>query len=113
MRFIYRLLLLVSLVLNAHAAPMSQISIRALPIEAQQTLALIQKGGPFPFDRDGIVFGNRERLLPQKPYGYYHEYTVITPHATNRGARRIISGATNEYYYTADHYQSFQRITNR
>jgi ribonuclease T1 len=83
---------------------------RGLPLEARETLNLIRQGGPFPYAKDGAVFGNREGLLPQKPRGYYHEYTVNTPGARDRGARRIISGAGGELYYTDDHYRSFRRI---
>lgn len=83
-----------------------------LPPEARQTLALIKRGGPFPYRKDGTVFGNRERLLPAKPRGYYREYTVPTPGARDRGARRIVAGGDppHEFYYTDDHYQSFRRI---
>ena len=81
-----------------------------LPAEARETLRLIRSGGPFPYSKDGIVFGNRERLLPRKPHGYYREYTVRTPGARDRGARRIISGQAGEQYYTDDHYRSFKRI---
>jgi ribonuclease T1 len=81
-----------------------------LPPEARTTLQLIEQGGPFPYRRDGVVFGNYEKLLPQKPRGYYHEYTVPTPGARSRGARRIIAGRLGERYYTADHYRTFQRI---
>ena len=81
-----------------------------LPPEGRQTLALIKQGGPFPYPRDGIVFGNFEKRLPFRPRGYYHEYTVPTPGSRNRGARRIIAGDHGEFYYTADHYQTFQRI---
>ena len=86
------------------------IALAALPPEAQETLRDIKQGGPFSYDRDGVVFGNRERRLPNHPRGYYHEYTVKTPGAQTRGARRIISGAADEFYYTADHYQSFKSI---
>ena len=86
------------------------VAIHTLPQEAQQTIALIRAGGPFPYDRDGVVFGNRERLLPAKPKGYYREYTVRTPGARDRGARRIVKGAAGELYYTEDHYRSFRRI---
>jgi len=82
-----------------------------LPHEAQATLRLIKKGGPFPYARDGVFFQNRERNLPLRPRNYYREYTVPTPSAQTRGARRIISGQTAEYYYTDDHYRSFKRIT--
>jgi len=89
-----------------------------LPPEGRRTLAAIHAGGPFASRRDGVVFGNRERLLPRRPRGYYAEYTVPTPGAQNRGARRIIAGRgstddfrnSGEYYYTDDHYQSFRRI---
>ena len=81
-----------------------------LPKEAKETIALIDKGGPFPFDRDGITFQNREQLLPRKPNGYYKEYTVITPGSKDRGARRMIAGAQGELYYTDDHYESFREV---
>lgn len=86
------------------------ITLDALPPEALDTLALIERGGPFPFRQDGTIFQNRERLLPLKPAGYYREYTVITPGASTRGARRIVAGAGGELYYTDDHYASFRRI---
>lgn len=83
-----------------------------LPPEARDTLALIASNGPFPHRQDGVVFGNYEHLLPEQPRGYYHEYTVDTPGASNRGARRIITGGTPPtiYYYTDDHYRSFRRF---
>jgi ribonuclease T1 len=81
-----------------------------LPREARETLALIQAGGPFPYQRDGAVFGNREGLLPKRSRGYYREYTVKTPGVRDRGARRIVVGRYGEYYYTDDHYRSFRRI---
>ena len=87
-----------------------EIAVRDLPPEARQTLALIDAGGPFPYARDGSVFRNRERLLPSKPGGYYREYTVRTPGAPDRGARRIVAGKGGERYYTSDHYRSFMRI---
>lgn len=90
------------------------IQARDLPPEAQQTIALIRQGGPFPYEKDGAVFGNYERVLPQQKRGYYREFTVKTPRARNRGARRIIAGGEQarprEYYYTADHYRSFKRV---
>jgi guanyl-specific ribonuclease Sa len=92
------------------AAGKNEISFNALPKEARDTLALIKKGGPFPYKQDNTVFSNREGLLPRQPSGYYHEYTVITPGASNRGARRIVAGRPGEYYYTDDHYASFRRI---
>ncbi|MER5732052.1 ribonuclease [Streptomyces sp. NPDC002138] len=83
----------------------------ALPSQAHDTLDLIDAGGPFPYSQDGVVFQNREHLLPSHTTGYYHEYTVITPGSPTRGARRIITGQqTNEDYYTADHYASFRLV---
>lgn len=81
-----------------------------LPKEAQQTLELIDKGGPYPYSRDGVVFGNFEKILPRQDRGYYHEYTVQTPGEKDRGARRIVTGKGDERYYTDDHYKSFRRI---
>lgn len=81
-----------------------------LSTEARDTLRAIKQGGPFAFKRDGAVFNNFEQVLPKRQRGYYHEYTVPTPGMNNRGVRRIISGETGEYYYTADHYQTFKRI---
>jgi ribonuclease T1 len=86
------------------------VSVGDLPPEARETYGLIKQGGPFPYHRDGLVFGNREYQLPKRPHGYYHEYTVKTPRAPNRGARRIVCGVVTECYYTDDHYQSFKRI---
>ncbi len=84
-----------------------------LPREAQQTLALIRQGGPFPYRQDGTIFQNRERRLPIKPRGYYREYTVRTPGERDRGARRLVIGNGGEIYYTADHYESFVRVIKR
>lgn len=83
-----------------------------LPTEALQTLARIASDGPFPYRQDDTVFGNREGLLPDRPSGYYHEYTVETPGLDHRGARRIVTGGDppQVYFYTADHYRSFRRI---
>jgi ribonuclease T1 len=83
---------------------------KLLPREAVETIALIRKGGPFPYQRDGAVFGNREKLLPARERGWYREYTVKTPGARDRGARRIVAGRDGTLYYTHDHYRSFQRI---
>ena len=91
-----------------HVLPVVQVD--DLPPEVRETLALIKQGGPFPYRRDGVVFGNRERRLPAQPSGYYREYTVPTPGARDRGARRIVSGAPGEFYYTDDHYNTFRRI---
>jgi len=81
-----------------------------LPREARDTLALIKKGGPFPYAKDGTVFGNREGRLPPRKRGTYREYTVRTPGERTRGARRIVAGPPGEYWYTDDHYASFRRI---
>jgi ribonuclease T1 len=93
---------------------MAAISQDALPAEARATLILIKQGGPFPYDKDGMVFGNYEVRLPRQKRGYYHEYTVKTPRARNRGAKRIIAGGnpgtSGEYYFTDDHYESFKKI---
>ena len=97
-----------------NAADRSEIAPAKLPAEARDVLLLIRAGGPFPYERDGVTFGNRERLLPAQRRGYYHEYTVTTPGAKNRGARRIICGGSRRTpdvcYYTDDHYASFRRI---
>jgi ribonuclease T1 len=87
-----------------------EVRLAELPSEARQTLALIKAGGPYPYARDGAMFGNREGRLPRHARGYYHEYTVKTPGARDRGAQRIIAGRGGEYYYTQDHYRSFRRI---
>jgi ribonuclease T1 len=104
----------------ATAAPLlladagTRVSLDSYPAEErsaiQQTLALIDAGGPFPYRQDGTVFSNREHLLPAEAHGYYHEYTVPTPGSPDRGARRIVMGSQGEAYYTDDHYRSFWRI---
>ncbi|WP_043263472.1 ribonuclease domain-containing protein [Streptomyces sp. CT34] len=81
-----------------------------LPAEARHTLKLIDAGGPFPYPKDGTVFGNHERRLPKEPRGYYHEYTVSTPGARDRGARRLITGKSHETFYTDDHYRTFKAV---
>ncbi|MCW5660911.1 MAG: ribonuclease N1 [Burkholderiaceae bacterium] len=91
------------------------VALAELPPEAQQTQRLIEAGGPFPYSKDGVTFGNRERLLPRRERGYYREYTVPTPGSRNRGARRIVCGGIPAVkpevcYYTEDHYASFRRI---
>ena len=88
----------------------NEVPLKQLPAEARQTLVQIKAGGPFPYAKDGSVFGNREGLLPKRTRGYYREYTVKTPGAKDRGARRIVAGMPGEYYYTDDHYRSFKRI---
>ena len=107
-----------------------QIRVAELPQEARETLQLIRRGGPYPHDRDGVTFGNYEKLLPAAPRGHYREYTVMTPGVRHRGARRIVVGCERqrqaaappgllrlahcrdggEFYYTADHYRTFRRI---
>jgi len=87
-----------------------EVAAAQLPAEAQQTIERIRNGGPFPYERDGVVFGNFEKQLPAQPRGYYREYTVRTPGTKSRGARRIVTGKGGELYYTDDHYQSFRRI---
>ncbi len=83
----------------------------ALPAQARQTLALVARGGPYPFPRsDDQPFGNREGLLPSRPAGYYREYTVSTPGETDRGPRRVVVGRDGDVYYTDDHYDSFRRV---
>ena len=94
---------------------LAEISLSELPAQAQETHRLVLAGGPFPYAKDGVVFGNRERLLPRKARGFYREYTVKTPGARTRGARRLICGGTpptapEVCYYTDDHYASFKRI---
>ncbi len=89
------------------------VTVDQLPAEARKTLRLIDAGGPFPYARDGSVFGNREGLLPPRPRGYYREYTVITPGSADRGARRIVAGRGGERYYTPDHYRTFYEVVRR
>jgi ribonuclease T1 len=90
------------------------VHVTELPRQGRETYELIRQGGPFPYDKDGTVFGNRERLLPTEKRGYYREYTVRTPGSRDRGARRIVCGGPprvpHACYYTADHYASFRRI---
>jgi ribonuclease T1 len=90
------------------------VSVSELPRQGRQTYELIRQGGPFPYSKDGVVFGNRERILPQRQRGYYREYTVETAGLSHRGARRIVCGgqprSPDGCYYTSDHYASFRRI---
>jgi len=90
------------------------VSLAELPRQGVETYHLIRQGGPFPHEKDGVVFGNRERLLPARKRGYYREYTVATPGVRNRGTRRIVCGGAprgpDTCYYTADHYASFRVI---
>lgn len=106
---------------SVHAKPSADtkqdtVALADLPREAQNTHRLVLAGGPFPYDKDGTVFGNRERLLPTKARGYYREYTVKTPGSRDRGARRLVCGGKppttpDACYYTDDHYNSFRRVT--
>lgn len=94
---------------------LSAVALAELPVQARQTHALVLAGGPFPYAKDGTVFGNRERLLPKKPRGHYREYTVKTPGTRHRGARRLVCGGEvpvrpEVCFYTEDHYSSFRRI---
>jgi guanyl-specific ribonuclease Sa len=101
---------------NMSAEPVSTLAgIGAPQSELDATLSLIKRGGPFPNSRDGIVFENREKLLPGRERGYYREYTVPTPGANHRGARRVVSGGNppEVFYYTEDHYQSFREIKGK
>jgi len=101
---------LVALILCCGALGSSDVGKRQLPKEALETLALIRKGGPFAHARDGATFSNREGLLPKRERGWYREYTVKTPGAKDRGARRIVAGRDGTLYYTDDHYRTFRRI---
>lgn len=107
--------LLAALVLSLLTACAPDGGADGFPPEAWHTLELIERGGPFPYRKDGTTFFNREGLLPQKARGYYREYTVPTPGARDRGARRIVSGGNppEVFFYTADHYRSFRRMERR
>jgi len=98
----------------AGEGPIPPIALAELPPQGRATYALIHEGGPFPYEKDGTVFGNRERLLPSKQRSFYREYTVRTPGSRNRGARRIVCGGKPQIpdvcYYTSDHYASFREI---
>ncbi|MEO8022456.1 ribonuclease domain-containing protein [Polaromonas sp.] len=96
-------------------AEISMVPVASLPEQGRHMVSLIYQGGPFKYDKDGAVFGNRERILPAKNRGYYREYTVKTPGERSRGARRIVCGgfapaSPDACYYTDDHYASFRRI---
>ena len=92
------------------AVDAATVTLAELPSEARVTLQLIKQGGPFPYARDGLVFKNFEQILPKQARGYYREYTVQTPGAHNRGARRIVCGMPLKCYYSDDHYRTFKRI---
>ena len=87
-----------------------EVPLSSLPPQVSTTVDLILQGGPFPYRQDGVVFANAERHLPIEARGYYHEFTVPTPGSPDRGARRVITGLDGEFYYTADHYESFRRV---
>ncbi len=100
---------------EAPAAVLQTMTVAALPPQGRDMMALIEKGGPFKYDKDGTVFGNREKILPARQRGYYREYTVRTPGESSRGARRIVCGgqqprAPDACFYTDDHYGSFRQI---
>lgn len=88
----------------------AEIRTAALPPEARETISLIRKGGPLPYQRDGVVFSNWQKILPPRERGWYREHTVRTPGERTRGARRIVAGRDGTLYYTEDHYRSFKRI---
>lgn len=88
------------------------MAVEQLPAEGIETLELIESGGPFPYDKDGSTFSNREGILPQQPKGFYAEYTVITPGEGDRGARRIVGGDDGSRFYTSDHYSSFREVVS-
>ena len=104
----------VLLPLSIHAFDLPEVPLSVLPTEVAATIRSIQHGGPFPYRKDGVVFGNREHRLPPQAHGYYREYTVPTAdahhRASSRGARRIVAGRVGEYYYSDDHYRTFRRI---
>ncbi|MEU9330210.1 ribonuclease domain-containing protein [Streptomyces canus] len=118
LRFVSRMLLCVLVLTGCSATDndssrgggLATVQESKLPAEARQSLELIDRGGPFPYAKDGSVFGNFERLLPAHQRGYYHEYTVPTPGSRDRGARRIVTGQGGEIYYTDDHYDSFRTV---
>ena len=110
LRLAFLLALAISFSSTSARELLPEIARQQLPQEARQTLRLIQQGGPFPYSKDGSVFGNYEKRLPPQARGHYREYTVPTPGARNRGAQRIIAGRQGAFYYTADHYRTFSRI---
>ncbi len=116
--------ILLACTILVHARSPQEVQVQAplrvkdLPREGQTTYQRIRKGGPFPYEKDGTVFGNRERLLPREARGFYREYTVRTAGVRHRGARRIVCGGQvptepKACYYTEDHYASFRLIVDR
>ncbi|MBO1755790.1 ribonuclease domain-containing protein [Allobranchiibius sp. CTAmp26] len=95
---------------SADASGLGTVAYVDLPSGARHTLALVDKGGPYPYRQDGTVYQNRNKDLPAQPRGYYHEYTVVTPGSGDRGPRRIVVGRDGTAYYTADHYDTFRRV---
>ena len=89
---------------------LATVTLAQLPAEARDTLALVDRGGPYPYEKDGTTFNNFEGLLPDRPRGYYREFTVPTPGERDRGARRLIVGGGGDVYYTDDHYESFRQV---
>jgi guanyl-specific ribonuclease Sa len=112
LRFILALTIALAALPGCGREPQGQTDRIALPPEALVTMNLIERGGPFPYRKDGSEFHNRERLLPKMPRGHYREYTVDTPGSRDRGARRLVTGGSppTVFYYTDDHYRSFRRI---
>jgi guanyl-specific ribonuclease Sa len=97
--------------LSGGSPSITSVPLSSLPAQAGQTVRLIEQGGPFPYPHnDGVVFHNAEHRLPDEPDGYYHEYTVPTPGSADRGARRVIAGGPGQFWYTPDHYETFERI---
>ncbi len=92
------------------SARTATVALSSLPPQVAQTVRLIKAGGPFPYSQDGVVFDNNEHLLDAHARGYYHEYTVPTPGASDRATRRLVTGQAGEFYYTDDHYESFRRV---
>ena len=117
-RWLLAALLLTTAAWGRGDVPSREVPATDLPVQARQTLALVHAGGPFPYSKDGVVFGNYEGALPKRSRGYYTEYTVRSPEARNRGPRRIVAGkgrtgdprTSGEYWYSDDHYASFSRV---
>jgi guanyl-specific ribonuclease Sa len=97
--------------LDTHSATIPTVSLKSLPLQVSVTVHRIEDGGPFPYPYDdGVVFHNYEHQLPAEPDGYYHEYTVPTPGSADRGTRRIVTAENGSFYYTSDHYETFERL---